>query len=513
MQVNVSVAPAARSGAALAFWVVWAVVLAIKLGLATFLAPFGDEAFYWQESRHLDWAFSDLPPLTALLIRLGETLCGHSEFGLRSMFLLLGAVLPLQIRAFGTRLFGAAMGERAGLLWLLLPLGGSLGVLALPDVPLLSASVWALDALERATRDERLRDWLMLGVALALAWLTHYRAAMLIAAGLTFLVVAPRGRALWRVPGLWLALGVSLLGLVPLTIFNLKHDAAGLRFQLLERNPWSFHADALVQPVEQAIACTPLLYALLLWALWRCCRRSSAAAPWDLLGIAGAAIVLGYFGLGLFADDLRFRAHWPLPGYVPALLALPIWIGEMSPRRGQLLWRGALATAGLGAIATYAYLALAAWPAQTARLADYKLFPDNFVGWHEVAARTRELLASAATQAPEPLLVADHFLLAAELDFQLDGTRPVYVLDHPLNTKHGRAPQLAQWKLDETQLLEWPGRPVLLVVQDTGGRERERQAWQASLPQRIEGMQRLDVLELFDGRKRFSFYRGALPAH
>jgi hypothetical protein len=49
----------------------------VKLMLVARLSPFGDEAFYWQESRHLAWGYSDLPPLTAWLIPLGETVAGH----------------------------------------------------------------------------------------------------------------------------------------------------------------------------------------------------------------------------------------------------------------------------------------------------------------------------------------------------------------------------------------------------------------------------------------------------
>jgi len=50
-----------------AFWVAWTVLLVIKLALAATLAPFGDEAWYWQESRHLALGYSDLPPATAWL--------------------------------------------------------------------------------------------------------------------------------------------------------------------------------------------------------------------------------------------------------------------------------------------------------------------------------------------------------------------------------------------------------------------------------------------------------------
>jgi len=489
------------------FWSVWAMQLAIKFWLSAVLAPFGDEAFYWQESRHLDWAYSDLPPLTALLIRAGESLAGHGEFGMRLAFVLLGALLPLMLRRMAARHFGAQAGDVAGTLWLLLPLGATLGLLALPDLPLLFACIGALASLDAALASDRRRDWLALGAALALAWATHYRAAMLVFAGLAFFVLAPRGRACWRRAGLWLALAVSLLGLVPVLIFNRQHAWQGVAFQLVERHPWSFHADAFVQPLEQALACTPLLYLLLLWALWRCAKARGQGAPWDVYGIAGGVFVLGYFLLGLFADDLRFRAHWPLPGYVPALLVLPVLAQEKSLAWKRWLWRPACTLAALGTAAAFAYFLIAAWPTQTERLAAYKLFPENFVGWREAAARTKELIAGN----PGPLLVADNFLLAAELDFQLDGRVPVYVLDHPLNTKHGRAPQLAQWRLDEAALAANAGRKVLLVTEDTAGRERERQAWQDTLPTRIAGLERVDTLELFGARKRFSFYRGRVP--
>jgi 4-amino-4-deoxy-L-arabinose transferase-like glycosyltransferase len=269
--------PVARTrrlrGSQAAFWVAWTVVLGAKFLLATHLAPFGDEAWYWQESRQLDWGYSDLPPATAWLIALGEALCGHGTLGMRVPFLLLGALLPLMLVRLGNRCFGAHAGWQAGLLALVFPLTMTLGLFALPDVPLTVASLLALDAFESAARRDRTRDWILLGLALAAAWLCHYRAAMLFAAGLAFLSLTPRGRTLWRRPGLWLAFGLGLLGVLPTLIFNATHDWVAFRFQVLDRNPWQFHADALVQPLEQALVCTPLFYVLLLWAAWRSARR------------------------------------------------------------------------------------------------------------------------------------------------------------------------------------------------------------------------------------------------
>ena len=491
-----------------AFLTAFLVLLAARVTVAAHLSPFGDEAFYWQESRHPAWGYSDLPPLTAWLIRLGEMVAGHGLLGMRWPFLLLGSLLPWLVVAFARRAFDALAGWQAGLLCLALPLAGSLGVLALPDVPLTVASMLALYALLRAMLDDRLRDWLCLGLALAVCWLTHYRAAMPMLAGLTLFVATPRGRSQWRRRGLWVAVAVSMLGLVPLAVSNWQQHGAGVAFQVVERNPWRFHADALVQPLEQAAACTPLLYALLLWAAWRSWHRRSQGSPWDVIAIASSCFILLYFVLGLFADDLRFRAHWPLPGYLPLLGALPVLLRAYWARR----WVRAVAIASfgmalLGHLGGLAYLGMAASEGGANVLAGVKAFPARFVGWKESGEAARELLR----QRPA-VLVADNFMLAAELDFQLDGTVPVYVLDSPLNTKHGRAPQLATWNRDEAALHhEHPHAPMLLAVDETALRIRERSDWLGTLCQRIDAPVPLRRLDLFDGRRRVAFYAGLVP--
>ena len=54
------------------FWWLWVAVTATKIAIAARLPLFVDEAFYWQEGRHLAAAYSDLPGLTAWLARLAK---------------------------------------------------------------------------------------------------------------------------------------------------------------------------------------------------------------------------------------------------------------------------------------------------------------------------------------------------------------------------------------------------------------------------------------------------------
>jgi 4-amino-4-deoxy-L-arabinose transferase-like glycosyltransferase len=494
-----------------AFWTAWTALLIAKIALAASLAPFGDEAWYWQESGHLAAGYSDLPPMTACLIRLGETVFGHGVLAMRATFLMLGALLPLVIVRMARRVFDETAGWCAGLLALGLPLLGTLGLFALPDVPLTFAGALALDAGERATRSPYARNWALLGLALALAWLSHYRAAMLMFTGLAFFSVTTRGRALWRRPALWLALVIALLGLIPTLWFNARHDWVGFGFQLVERHPWTFHVDALVQPVEQALVCTPLFYLLLLWAMWQVLRRARAGAPWDLLAVCAIVPIAAYFVFGCFADDIRFRAHWPLPGYLPLLIALPVLMREsFVTRRLRVIACVTFAMLAFGNLIAYAYLVLAAVPGGAAALAHVKAFPEHWVGWSESAQQTRALLAQPRFR--DAVLVADNFMLAAELDFALNGELPVYALDQPINAKHGRAAQLAIWQRDETALRVLGPHEVLLIAEPTARRERERATWMQSLCVRVADLAPVASLDLYDGRKHFRWFSGAIPS-
>ena len=488
------------------FVTVFVLLFALKFWLVITVQPLGDEAFYWQESRHLAWGYSDLPPLTAWLIRFGEALAGHGLFGMRWPFLLLGSALPWLTVAFARDAFGdARSGWQAGLLCLCLPLAGSLGVLALPDVPLTFGCMLAIFALWRAQQRKSLRNWLWLGVAVALCWLSHYRAAMLMLAGLLFLIGTAQGRPCWKQPGFWLAMAIGALGMVPLIVSNWQMRGAGLAFQLVERNPWRFHADTLVQPLEQAVVCTPLLYLLMLWAAWQAWRRRQQPGPWALVAFTALTFVLVYFVAGLFADDQRFRVHWPLPGYLPLLAVLPALLREIPGHRFQRIYvMAAVAIAAIAQLAGLLYLGLAAMPATAYRLGAASAFPTSLIGWRESADAAQILLR----QKPS-IVVADNFMLAAELDFQFDGRYPVYSLDSPLNTKYGRAPQLTLWNSDERALrATHANEQALLIVDERALRERERPAWLASLCTRLDDLQPVGRLSLFEGRKQLAFYRG-----
>lgn len=475
----------------------WLLLCALKLVLAARVPLFVDEAFYWQEGQHLAWAYSDLPGLTAWLARLGVAVFGQHELGLRLPFLAIGAALPWLLVRMATRDFDARTGWHAGLLGLLLPLAGTLGVLALPDVPLLLATLLCLDAGARLLRGVTGFAAFELGLGLAMGGLTHYRFAAVIAVGFAVLLVLREGRSALRDWRVWAAVVVGALAWLPLLLWNLHNADAGLRFQLVDRHPWRFGSAGLELGLMQLVTATPLLLVAMAVAARRGVRDARPAVRW--LALCGALIVLGFFVLGFFADRERISFHWPLPGFVALLPLLPAVLAGW-PR----VWRVAtLATTALGLAGVLGYFALATTSGEGQRGSNDMLYPANFAGWTELDAAVRARLAAMP---PGSRLLAGDFKIASELGFAR-GDANIPALDHTLNHKHGRAPQLALWGLQSDGSRR---APTLLVVATHHINLREQVAYFQHLCRLVGTLPPPQVLNVRHGRQRFLLF--ALPA-
>ncbi|MDQ2702970.1 MAG: glycosyltransferase family 39 protein [Pseudomonadota bacterium] len=476
----------------------WVLLLALKLALAARLPLFVDEAFYWQEGMHLAWAYSDLPGLSAWLARLGVEAGGHHLLALRLPGLLLAAWVPWLVARIARRESGA--GWQAGTWALLLPLAGSLGLLALPDVALAVASLLCLDAGCRLLHRVDAGAAMELALGLVVGGLAHYRFAAVVGVGLLVLLWLPRGRQVLRDWRTWLAVAAGALAWLPLLYWNLANAEAGLRFQLVDRHPWAFHGDGIVFVLVQALLVTPLLFAALAHAAWR--HRHGADPVAAYLARSGALLVLGFFVLGFFADSERSSFHWPLPGYLALLPLLPATL-----RRWRPGWRRAcMALAAIGLAAMLAGYAVASTPALRARLAATKAWPGNFAGWAPLADAVRELRA----RMPDGTrIVAGSFKVGAELGFAL-GDPGIAVLPHPLNRRHGREPQLALWDLLAEDRAALGAGPVLLAIAASDVEYKDLLAHYHELCVRLGPLPPPRVVDVDHGAQRFLLF--ALPA-
>ncbi|KRG79152.1 membrane protein [Stenotrophomonas ginsengisoli] len=478
------------------FLVLWATAAALKLLIASQLPLFVDEAFYWQEGQHLAPAYSDLPGLTAWLTRLGVELGGQHVLALRLPFLAIGAIIPWFVVRMAARWFGPTAGWQAGILCLLMPLSGTLGLLAVPDVPMALAAVLCLHAVARLLRQVNASNAVELALGLAIGALSHYRFLGVIGMGLIALLLLPQGRRLLRDSRVWMALSVGFVAWLPLLAWNADNHDAGLRFQLLDRHPWSFHHEGVFFLLIQPLIVTPLLCGLLWLVAWRGSKRTDWNLQQRYFALTGGISTAMIFALGFFTDVERISFHWPLPGYLALLVAAPALLLGWSRRWRRLLWLSLL----LGWVVALGYYAMASSPQWRQVLADNKFYPRNFIGWEPLAEAVRDELAQmpAGTR-----ILAGSFKVGSELGFQL-GDDSIAVLPHALNDRHGRTAQLALWKLIGD------GRsdvPQLLVINPADQRFRDLLARYQQLCQWVGPLPGPRTVSIDHGRQRFLLMR------
>lgn len=236
VHVHRSPFPYSLAAAGLIFLTIVLNLVYLACGCPLDLAP--DEAHYWHWSRHLDWSYYSKGPLVAWLIRGSCELFGELSVGLvgsealavrlpavASLALLLAGLYALAARAPG--------GPRAGLavvaLALTLPPVLALGVVMTIDPPFLACWCWALVFVARAV-DGQPRHWVSAGLCSAVGVLAKYPMLLFPAAVAGFLLAHRRGE--FRRPGFWAFLALTLLGCLPVLIWNAAHGWVSLRHVL-----------------------------------------------------------------------------------------------------------------------------------------------------------------------------------------------------------------------------------------------------------------------------------------
>ncbi len=118
-----------------------------------------------------------------------------------------------------------------------------------------------------------------LALGLVIGALSHYRFVGVIGVGAIALLLIPQGRRMLRDPQVWVALALGMVAWLPLLAWNADNGEAGLKFQLVDRHPWSFQPAGIAFLLIQLLLVTPLLaVAMTKVALMATARRQQRLA-------------------------------------------------------------------------------------------------------------------------------------------------------------------------------------------------------------------------------------------
>ncbi len=339
-------------------WLLLAFVLAHAV-LAMIVPVSGDEAYYWDCSRHPDWATYDQPPLMMLApipfrAVFGETALGVRGPAIAAAFLIGAFLLPLARRLGG----GPREAAWTYLLLHATPLFFFGSFYASTDIGMMAGYLGAAWAAVAIAQGER-RAWWGFGVAVALGFLAKFPAVLVLPV-LIPVLAGREARAHLRTPVPYLAGALSAALTAPVWIWGAEHDWVNITFQLQQRHDRGpLTAVYLLEFVAfVALLTSPPLFVALAGAWWRAWRRRDPAWNAVLVGAASPFVFFGYVSL---REDIS--PHWAGPGVVLAALVLAF----ASPRPRRLVrWGAAFGVAvSLAAVALVLFATTALdvrWP-------------------------------------------------------------------------------------------------------------------------------------------------------
>ncbi len=469
------------------YGVAYIVLAALQLLLLSQYELFVDEAFYWLEGQDLAWSYAELPGWTAWVLAFSEWLFPHHPAFLRLLPWLAGLTLPWMALAI-TQLIHPQekVSSQFGLIWAL-PLTAVVSVLALPDIWLLFFALLSTWLTLLALSKNQSRYFVALGLCLALGLNVHVRFWFFafILACCCLGIYRHHTQKL-----LTISLPLSLLGLLPVLIFNIEHQFPLLNFQFKDRHPWSFQINHLWFFLVQMLICTPLVFVLWLQGLAKLSGWQALKKPQKMILLAALLHWLLYALLGFFSDTMRLNLHWPLLSYALVLAAIH-WPQNVFFQAAKIT--GTVAHAAI-------LLLLITWHFQSTTSPQKLRITQHAIGWEALAKHTEKL----KLQHNKQNIIADQFMTTAQLAYHQQHN--ISTLQHPLNDKHGRSAQLAimnlfhQGPADSTDLI---------VIEQTALKLTQQIDYFTQQCHNLGGLKWLSQLDIENGSKIFHFYEAS----
>lgn len=392
----------------------------------------GDEAYYWDWGRRLDWGYYSKPPFIAWLMALVGWIGQDSALAIRiaPAIILTGSLWLL------SRLAARLFGERAGFVTALtataLPANAALGFFLTIDAPLIFFWSSALLLFWDWTEGRRpALSLCLLTAALGFGYLSKQMMLVFPALALVYLATTPAKRPLLRRPGLWAALLGSLLFLLPPLLWNARHNWITFQhtrhhFESAEVPFWQslleffgYQAGAVLSPVLWLLVMGLAVAGTLRWRsldarerfLW--CFSAPALLAMYLMALRQT--MLPNWAAVYYVAPCAWIGGWLTGDASRALLTAPFW---------RKLWRPGVA---LGLALGASFFLLIPGLEVLGMAGHKKLDPAGRVrGWKEVGQQAGEFLAKVPRPAQTVVVSLGHRYNASELAFYLPGQPRVY---------------------------------------------------------------------------------------
>jgi 4-amino-4-deoxy-L-arabinose transferase-like glycosyltransferase len=489
-------------------WILIGATLLFRLVYAALFAtnPAGDEAYYWDWGRQLDYGYYSKPPFIAWLYAFVDWIGGGSLFGIRATAAALGTLSLLLLYRLAAALFDARTGWYAVLLGIAAPANAVLSFFLTIDAPLVICWTTSLWMFWRIVDDKAgPGTYLLLFLALATGHLCKQMMMVFPLVAIIFLATATNTRPLLKRPSLWLVLFGSYLSLLPPLIWNARHDWITFKHTSHHFEVKGDGGNVVVERLGDFLAFlgTQLgvlspgtAFVLFSLALGGLSLLRSAPRPHRYLLAFGAlplAVML------LLALRQGLQPNWAAVFYLSGIILVAAWYrGNISSGFPPASWRRLFpVTLTVGFLLVgyfYAASPLFAVLGKAGHTAD----PNRrLLGYEDLAAAVQSVRTKLPINENPFLLVIGHRDLTSQLAFGLPDQPRVYNFD----PRPGIDSQYEMWNLSQAE--ELIGRDALILYPES---ERLPQRFARSFTS-VETLETLTV-RLQDQEKRYRLFLG-----
>ena len=382
------------------------VVAAGNVGLSV------DEAHYALYGFHPDWSYFDHPPMIGWLQAIALQFSA-SDLAMRVIPILLFAgtswvlyrvtltLFPKETPWLG---FSSVALLQSGVIFQLI------GMVMLPDTPLLLLGLLLLWVLHGIVIEGRVRLWLWLGVLLGLAALSKYTSITLLVTAVLALTMGKRWQQL-RTPWPWLAIVVGSILIFPILYWNYRHGWISFLYQFHHgtgKSSWDWMRFFAAEGA-QVLAYGPGMFIFGLLALVAGLKQWRVPGVWLCLSFAVPVLLL--FGMG--AGYEMTLPHWTSLGWAGLAPLTAYWLH----RHWQSVW----VRIGVRSAIVYSVLVIAIIFSEF--ISPWMPFGDNenplrdLYGWPQAAQRAEQLRLKMSIEQTGnvPLLFTDNWTYASRL--------------------------------------------------------------------------------------------------
>ncbi len=462
-------------------WLIILAILALRI-IWQLISPYTlieDEAHYWEWSRNLDWSYYSKGPGVAWIIWASTQILGSTEYAIR---------IPAAIAAAAGALAVARMTKDhfddqrlvfiSALLYACVPGFAFAAMVMTIDSPYIAC--WALASFYalRAIFKDSPTSWLHFGLWMAIGFIFKYTILLLLPGVLLALLITKSDRPKLNARFFALGLFVSMLGLVPVLLWNANHDWATIRHLLghlgapggdtqptaaYQAEPWTILW--MLEYIGLQLVVGGPVFFLAIFAFLNARKYASKKTQRAIAACIalGLPILAFYFLVSLVTQT---EGNWAMAGFV-TLIPPAAWAVIDGVQRIDHPIKFAWGAAIVMGSAIFLMFPGASWLAKQPIVGQY-LPLDRMNGMREHAAAAQKIIDQLReSTGQEPLIMSEHYGRASLLAFYLPGQPTVYTTSAQVG---GRKTQYDMWTHTDLSnpdtLAPLLGRPGILF----GGR-------------------------------------------